>query len=81
MPYVLLFSKVAFLQGAILDKGAKMDKSLKRLKVVHETKGKSEINQSFDEDIKALAKKYGLVWHGQGIELETGKRDLVFNND
>lgn len=55
-----------------------IDMSLKKLKIIYECANKGEINSYFDDAVKKLAKLYGLEWYGQGMEIETGIRDIVF---
>lgn len=55
-----------------------IDMSLKKLNVVYECCDKGEINEYFDKDMRDLAKKYGIKWHGQGMEIGTGIRDISF---
>ncbi len=56
------------------------DLSLKTLKVYYECRDKGEINLYFDKEIRELAKKYGVPWYGQGMDIETGERDLAFGH-
>jgi len=55
-----------------------IDMSLKKLKVTYVCRDKGEINEYFDKEIRELGKKYGIVWNGQGMEIETGIRDISF---
>lgn len=56
-----------------------MDLSLKDLRIYYKCQDKGEINQSFDKEIRELAKKYGLTFWASGINHTNGVRDVCFD--
>ena len=40
-----------------------------------------KVNNEMDDALKKLLKEYGWKWSGQGVESETGVRDIGFYKD
>ena len=52
------------------------------LRIYYETeKGKHSINSNFEKDIERIALRNGLKFHGSGVEIETGIRDIHYAKD
>ena len=52
---------------------------MKGLKIYYEDE--QGINSALDDDIRELAKKYGLKFYASGVDLTTGVRDMAFDGE